>query len=125
MIIFDTYAWIEYFIGSEKGKVVEKYLDEEKILTPSIVLIELSCKSAKEGWNFEKYLQFIKSRSAILKLDEEIIIECGKIYANEKKKKLNFSIPDGIILTSALKYNSKILTGDEHFRDFKEVIMLK
>ena len=52
MIIVDTFAWVEYFLGSKKGKIVEEYLNENNLVTPSIVLIELSCKSAKENWNF-------------------------------------------------------------------------
>lgn len=125
MILLDTYAWIEYFKGSEKGKIVENYLNKEETVTPSIVLIELSCKSAKEKWDFEKYLRFIKSKSLIMELDENTIISCGKVYAEEKKKKPSFSIPDAIILTTAIKLKARILTGDEHFRDLKEAIMIK
>ncbi len=124
MIIFDTYAWIEYFKGSQKGRTVEKYLNGE-VATPSIVLVELSCKSAREKWDFEKYLEFIKSKSAIIGMNEETIIKCGKIYAEEKKKKPGFSIADAIILATAIKSNAKVLTGDEHFRDLKEAIMVK
>jgi predicted nucleic acid-binding protein len=124
MILFDTYAWIEYFKGTEKGKVAEKFMFEEDIITPSIVLIELSCKSAKEKWDFESYLNFIKSKSKIIGLNEKTIIKCGKIYTKEKEKKPNFGIADGIILTTALEINCKILTGDKHFSDLKETIML-
>lgn len=125
MIIFDTYTWIEYFIDSEKGKIVEQYLNSnEKILTPSIVLVELSCKSSREKWNFEEHLNFIKSKSAIVKLDDEIIIECGKNYIKERIKKPNFSLPDAIILTTSIKFNARILTGDKHFNDIKNAVML-
>ena len=125
MIIIDTYAWIEYFKGSEQGKIVEKYLNEEKTITPSVVLIELSCKSIKEGWDFEEYLKFIKSKSLIIGMDDESIIKCGQIYFNEKKKKSGFGLVDAIILTSAIRMNAKILTGDEHFRDVKEAVFIK
>lgn len=124
MIVFDTYAWVEYFKGSQKGKIVEKYLIEEEIATPSIALIELSCKSAKEKWDFEEYLKFIKAKSLIVGISEEVIVKCGKIYVEEKKKKPEFGIADAIILTTALKLNSKVLTGDKHFSDLKEAIML-
>jgi len=120
----DTYAWIEYFQGSKKGKIVDGYLKEE-IVTPSIVLIELSCKSEKERWNFEKHLEFIKSKSLIIQIDEEIIVKCGKIYMSEKEKKSRFGIIDAIILTIARKLKAKILTGDEHFEDLEETIMLR
>lgn len=47
-IIFDTYAWIEYFEGSKKGEIVKKYFEREEILTPLVVLLELSYKADKE-----------------------------------------------------------------------------
>ena len=58
-------------------------------------------------------------------MTEETIIKCGKLYAKEKNKKPRFSMADAIILTTAIKLNAKILTGDEHFRDLKEAIMIK
>ena len=41
-VVFDTYAWIELFHGTEKGKVVLSYVEESNGLTPIIVLAELS-----------------------------------------------------------------------------------
>ena len=131
MIVFDTYAWIEYFEGSQLGQITEKYLNgnekqnQEEIITPSIVLIELSCKSSKEEWDFEKYLKFIKSKSTIVGINEEVIIQCGDIYIREKTKKPRFGMVDGVILTIAKKLDSKILTGDEHFRDLDNSIVMK
>ena len=64
-IIFDTYAWIEYFLGSNKGKEVDSYLKDNDIITPILVIIELNYKSDKEKWDFEHILDFIKSKSTI------------------------------------------------------------
>jgi|SRR3989344_7659768 len=124
MIIFDSYAWIEYFLGTDKGKIVESYFEKDKIITPSIVLVELSCKAEREDWSFKEYLTFIKSKSQIVGISEETIIGCGKIYIYEKNKKKEFGIIDAIILTTARNLNAKILTGDKHFFDIKEVVMI-
>jgi len=123
MILIDTYAWIEYFKGSQEGKIVEEYLDK-KIITPSVVLVELSYKSVKEGWDFKKHLNFIKSKSFIMGLREDIIIKCGEIYVEQRKVNPSFGIMDAIILTTAKLEDYKILTGDRHFKGFKEAIML-
>ena len=49
-IVVDTYAWIEIFIGSEKGsKVRDVILNAESVYTPDIVLAEISRKYAREG----------------------------------------------------------------------------
>ncbi len=42
MPVYDTYAWIEYFRGSEKGAVVKRLLESQKGYTPSIVLAEVA-----------------------------------------------------------------------------------
>ena len=124
MILVDTYAWMEYFKGSREGKEVEKYLGEETI-TPSVVLIELSYKSIKEGWYFKKHLNFIKSKSSIIGISENIIIHCGEVYIGERKKNPSFGIIDAIILTTARLMNYQVLTGDRHFKDFKNSIILE
>jgi len=124
MILIDTYAWIEYFKGTEKGKVVEKYLDEKEIFTPSIVLVELSCKAAKESWNFTEYLKFIKSKSIITGMNEEEIIKCGNIYLEQRRKKPKFGMVDAIIWAISLELKARILTGDEHFKDLNNGIMI-
>ncbi|MDP2926342.1 MAG: PIN domain-containing protein [Nanoarchaeota archaeon] len=124
MIIIDTSAWIEYFIDSKNADMVERLLNEEETMTPSLVLIELSGKSAKENWDFKKYLSFIKSKSSIIGVNEDIIISCGKIYSEERKQKPSFSMIDATILAIARNKNAKILTKDTHFRDYKEAIMI-
>ena len=123
MIVMDTYAWIEYFLGSKKGEIVKKHLDDT-LITPSIVLIEISCKSAKEKWNFQELLQFIKSKSQVKEMNEEVIEKAGKIYAEQRNKKSKFSMIDASIWAIAENLKAKVLTGDEHFKDYKEVIMI-
>ena len=125
MIVIDSSTWIEYFTDSRNADYIEELLDEEESITPSVVLIELSCKAAKENWNFLEYLRFIKSKSSIAGMKEETIIKCGKIYANERKTKQSFSMIDAVIITIAKEKNAKIITKDNHFKDFKEVILLK
>lgn len=123
-ILFDTYAWIEYFRGSSKGKKVQKYLKSEEILTPTIVLVELSCKAAKEEWDFAKCMEFIKTKSLILHLNEDIILNIGKVYSEMRKQEPHFSLPDAIILSTAIDEKAKIFTGDKHFQSLKEVEFL-
>ncbi len=124
MIVMDTYAWIEYFLGTKKGEAVKGYFNED-LITPSIILIEISCKSAKEKWNFKELLQFIKSKSNIKGMNEEVIEKIGKIYLEQRNKKSKFSMIDATIWAIAENLKAKIITGDEHFKDFKEVILLK
>jgi len=124
MIILDSSAWIEYFTGTKNADFVEETLEKGNIITPSIVLVELSCKATKEKWDFQEQLTFIKSRSTIMGMNEKMILKCGKVYIEERKKKTKFGMADAIILTTAKEINAKILTKDNDFRGLDDVIML-
>ncbi len=123
-VVFDTYAWIEYFLGSEQGKIVESYI-KESIITPFIVLLELSYRADKEGWNFKQYLDFMKVNSKITSVTEEFILKFGQVYNRVKKDVPGIGIADAIVLLTALEENAKILTGDEHFKNLPQVIFLE
>ncbi len=124
MIVMDTSAWVENLKGSNLGMAVEDYLKKEEIMTPSIVLVELNCKSVKERWDFENILRYIKSKSLIIGMNEKVILEVGKIYHKIRKDKSSFGMIDTILLTIARDANAKVLTKDNDFRDLNEVIML-
>ena len=123
-IIFDTYAWIEYFGGTKKGEVVQKYLEESEVYTPWIVLLELSYKANKEGWNFESILKFIRLRSKVIGIDEDFILSFGKIYNDVKKEIKGIGMADIIVLNSVKFLKAKVLTGDPHFKIFEEAVLL-
>jgi len=49
LIVLDSYAWIEYFLGSDTGRTVREYLNTEEVVTPSIVLAEIARKYLRDG----------------------------------------------------------------------------
>ncbi len=57
MPVYDTYAWIEYFRGSEKGAVVKRLLESQEGYTPSIVLAEAARKYRREGFSEDDILK--------------------------------------------------------------------
>ncbi|MCH7567975.1 MAG: PIN domain-containing protein [Nanoarchaeota archaeon] len=124
-VVFDTYAWIEYFLGSKKGLKVKEFLERgDEIITPSIVLLEMSVKSNKEGWNFEKQLKFIKMNSKVSGFNDEFVSSFGKIYNKTKKSIKGIGIVDCIVLTTAVLADAKILTGDKHFEKIDRAVLL-
>jgi len=53
-IVADAYAWIEIFMGSEKGKKAKEELEKaDEVCTPSSVLAEIVRKYLVEGVNEE------------------------------------------------------------------------
>ncbi|MEK6888899.1 MAG: PIN domain-containing protein [Nanoarchaeota archaeon] len=123
-LLIDTSAWIEYFTGSKEGEIVNKYLNENEILTSVVSLLELSYKADKEGWNIRDYLNFIKIKSQIYGIKESSIIEFGKLYNFSRKKEGSFGFADAIILMTSKSEEAKILTKDNHFKNFDNIIML-
>jgi predicted nucleic acid-binding protein len=132
LIVLDSYAWIEYFLGGDSGRIVKEYLDSEEVFTPSIVLAEVARKYLREGVDEKdvvKRLIFIVSRSNILELDVQLSVLAAKAYlellkmAKEKKLKTP-SLTDGIVLAAGRMLKARIVTGDEHFKGLNETIFL-
>ena len=122
-IVVDAYAWIEFFRGSQQGKKLSDLLGQE-LITPSIVLAELSFKYAKEKIEFTNRFNFIKTKSKICPLDSTLASTAGKIRY-ERRNISGWGIADSIILATAKLFKANVITGDEHFRDLKEAIMVK
>ena len=120
-VTFDTSAWIEYFSGSDLGRIVKGYVDGmETIYTPVIDLLEIKTKYIRENKKWKSRIDFIFERSSIIDINSNIAL----IAADMKKEFSLYSI-DAIIYASARTMKSKLLTKDGPFEGLKNVIMLK
>lgn len=126
--VFDSFAWIEYFKGSEQGVKVKNFLETGSVATPTMVLAELSDNYAKNElltlW--KKDLAFIISKTIIIDLDAEIANKAGAFKAEIRNKlKNNFSLGDAIVYQTAQKLGAKIVTGDYHFKNLQDVLFIE
>jgi predicted nucleic acid-binding protein len=120
--IIDTYAWVEYFRGSITSRA-RWLIESGGNQTPTIVLAELKHKYTKEDLaDFETDLDFIKSKSIIVPLDEVTAIMAGKIRATIDVK--GIGIVDCILLALARNTENKLLTGDIHLKGMLETEFL-
>ena len=90
--VIDSFAWIEYVIGSEMGKFVNQVLSAKhiEIFTPSMVIAELSFKFQNETLgDWDLFFRFIKSKTAIVSLDS-LTAEKGGV----QKFLLRSKVPD-------------------------------
>ena len=126
--IIDSYAWLEYFMGTEAGRGVKEIIDSEadEKLTPSICLAETYAKILKteDEKKAELRREFIKSRSALVPLVEELAVEAAKIDVAMKKKVQGWGLADSIVLSTARNRKGKVVTGDLHFRGLAEAHMI-
>ena len=84
-IVIDAYAWIELFIGSEKGRDVKELMENaDEIYTPGTVLAEIARKYIREGVDEETVnarLELIVSTSNITHIDAAIAFEVSRCYS--------------------------------------------
>ena len=122
--VLDTYAWAEFFDGSEKGKKVKEIIAEGKVASSIIVLAELADKCARENRDLEPFIKFIESNSVILQLNKETAINSGKLKLELRKSSKNISLADAIHFQTAKSVNATFVTGDPDFKGIKEILFL-
>ena len=123
-IVLDTYAWIEYFKGSQEGLKAKKFIENKfELFTPSIVVAELSDKYRRDKipeWAIRK--RFVKLKSKIILLDDDIADLAGRLKQELRKEHKDIGIVDSIILAHSLTINARILTGDQHLKNLRNSI---
>ncbi|MBI2654319.1 PIN domain-containing protein [Candidatus Woesearchaeota archaeon] len=122
--VLDAFAWVEYFLGSKRGEKVKGFIEINKCITPTIVIAELSAKYSGDEIDFKNKLKFIKFNTKVMVLSDEIAEAAGKIRINQRKIKKDFGLVDSIIYATALSIHAKVLSGDPHFQDIQETIMI-
>ena len=121
-MLMDSYAWIEFFRGSEKGEEVGSYFTNKEIFTS--IFSEITEWCLKNDLNPEEYVSLIERYSQILELSKEVSELAGKINFEHKKKIKSWGMLDSFIYASALFYNLTVITGDKHFIGLKNVQMI-
>lgn len=121
--VIDAYAWVEYFRGSDEGRVAKDYIERRICATSAITMAELNEKYKREGRNFEEDSEFIISKTKIVNVNTEIALAAGEINFINKKKIKNWGMADSIILATSQLLNAKVVTGDEHFRNLNAVMI--
>jgi len=121
-VLIDSWAWIEYFKGSDYGRKAKKFIDgKEKALISTINIAEVYrwiLRFYDENLANEKK-NAMKARCFVIPVSEEIAVMAAKIKHKEK-----ISLGDSIIYATAKKENAAILTGDPDFKGKDEVIFI-
>ena len=123
----DAWAWVEYLVGSELGTKLNKILDESnnEVYTCAITLAEVISKVARENRDVEAAYSILSSNSKIVKIDKELSLEAGLLHCEVRKTLKDFGLADAYVLATARKLNAKVLTGDLHFKNIKDAVMIK
>lgn len=122
--VFDTFAWIEYFQASKKGEVVKELLENNKIATSILSIAELADSYLRAGEELGERYDFIIANSTIINLTPELCIAGAKVKKEMRKTEKDFGLIDGIIFAIANELDAKLVSGDSHFKNSKDVILL-
>ncbi|MFH1050190.1 MAG: type II toxin-antitoxin system VapC family toxin [bacterium] len=119
MILIDSSMWIEFFAGSDLGKIIRDNPEFKKneFLVPTIVVFEVHKKllyEYNEGLanEYTLYLQ----NGTIIDFNYNLAI-----IASQYSKETKLPMADSIIYITAMMYNSILYTTDKHFKDLKNV----
>ena len=130
--VIDSYAWIEYFRASREGEKARQYIEGEGAATPIIVVAEVSRKLLREveagqetSEQRQRHMEFIRSASQIVGLDFDQAVDAGRLDLEMKKKIKGWGLADTFVLALARSAGAKVVTGDEHFRETRDAIMIK
>jgi len=122
--LVDSFAWMEYFMGSERGKKVKRILEDSaaECLVSAINLAEIYAKSMRvDGMDrAEERRAFIQSRCAVVDVNDRLAIEAAKIDVEMKKRVKGWGLADSIVLATARATGAKVITWDKHFLNLAE-----
>ena len=124
--IIDSYALIEYLDGSMLFEKVRKVLEgNNEIFSLNLTISEVISRVKRKKGDINLAYTAINSLSKIAEITPEIAKKAGEFHAEIREKIKDFGLVDALILILARELNAKIITGDEHFRGFKEAVFIK
>ena len=117
--LIDSSVWLAYLFNGSYSDTI----DSDEILLLSVLsLFEIKRKLGKSNYEnskITKCMDFIRKRSLIVPVSEEIADNAAN-FSLEK----NLSIVDSIIYTTAMLNDSMLLTLDNDFRGLRSVVFM-
>lgn len=124
-LIIDAHSWIEYFKGSISGEKLNNLLNEDnEILVIPITISEVIAKIKKAKGDTETAYNSIIKNSKTFSPTPKIAKEAAIIYVETRKENESFGIVDALLISSAKSIGAKLVSGDHHFKKFKEAIII-
>ena len=121
--VLDSYAWSEFFDGTNQGITVKEILDNHLVATSVIALAELSDKFSREQRDFQPLAMLIQTKVAVIPLTSRVAIQAGNLKQELRKIAKNISLADAIHFQTAKDLNAIFVTGDPDFKEVKEGVL--
>jgi PIN domain nuclease of toxin-antitoxin system len=90
-----------------------------------MTIAEVVSKVARKGKDVKVAYDVLLSNSQIVDVDEELSLQAGLLHFEMRKTVKDFGLADAYVLATARKLKAKVLTGDAHFKNVKEAVLIK
>src|SRR3989338_5000784 len=119
--VVDSWAWVEYLDGSQKGLKVKDLVESNpsRTHTCSVSLAEVLSKFTRQGKDPELAWIAIRGLSKIVSVDGELARRAAVLHAKMRERISDFGLADAFVMATAEKLDAKIVTGDPHFTNVK------
>lgn len=118
--LVDSSLWLAYLFNGEFKDIIES---EEILLLSVLSLFEIKRKILKDKLTENKLrasIEFIKKRSLVLPINEEIAQNAAEISIKHKLPAI-----DSLIYSTTILNNAELYTLDNDFRGLKNVVLKK
>ena len=124
--IVDSWAWIEYFIGSKSGLKLKKLIDNKnhRFITMECSLSEVKSYCLSTNNDFTLINKIVKKDSIILPVTADTWLKAAESKHEIKKKIKDFGLIDSILVAKQNELDCMLISGDEHFKNMKKVVYL-
>jgi predicted nucleic acid-binding protein len=133
ILTIDTFAWLEIIRGTPLGAQARDLMDgADECLSPAIVLAEVADRCFRDGFTAGQVLQELRAiseASTVVPIDPEIALSAS-IAVHELRQRAREQrrpppgLGDGLVLATARRSGSLVLTGDSHFHGLRETLWL-
>ncbi len=112
--------------GTNRGARVREVIeDPHNACTTSVVtLAEVVSKFIRRERDPKVALKALEDNSNVQAADLALGRLAGEVHAEEKKKVKDFGLADAFVLATARSKGSKVLSGDPHFKNVPEAVMI-
>ncbi|MBS3056208.1 MAG: type II toxin-antitoxin system VapC family toxin [Candidatus Aenigmarchaeota archaeon] len=123
-VLIDSCGWIEYFSEGQLADKYAKFIEKVNMIeyiTPSIVLYEVykRIKSVKGEQKALTAVAQIMAYTTVIAIDSKIALVAAEISLSSK-----LPMADSLIKAVAKDFDAKIVTSDEHFKNFPDAVFI-
>lgn len=122
--LLDTSAWVELFLGTEKGITVKNVLAAERCYTAMSTLSEIVNWALKERLEHSLLIDIISKLSLVIALDKEVATLAGRLNFEIKRNNKKWGMLDSFVLATGMLYDLKVLAKDQDFKGLPNTEML-